>query len=996
MTETIPRGLLHPSAALGRRRPLRVLRSLDLVVDSGRWRFGHNPFVRERQRRRSRRIRLMWIFVVGLVLASTGWVLNAVASSNDDLQRAANQSQVIGLLLAVGTAISGLTLWVQRRLSTDQGVSDWAAELARRVAAEEDRNRRNLLGTVHAADIPMSEVAIQQMDELRQWFVAQDSGERMRLDSLESYYRGLGPNGRLVILGAPGSGKTVSAVQLVVHLLRHDPEPQWVPVRFSLAGWDPAQNVDEWMADRLARDYRIPQAHAEDLVRKGRILPVLDGLDEMDSGPASGAPSRAIAILRWLSDEHTVAGQLAGVVVTCRSERYAELAGSGARLEHAREIEVLPLEQGQIRAYIDRVFASDPRTLAAWQPELEALDRPGSAPIWAILATPWRLTLAITLVRAGRSPHDVLSVRTDETPADAATRIQGELLAQYIESATKISGNETEVGDRCVRETTRWLTELARHLQRTSAATGKEFSAIDIVPHRLFDSAPAARRVHAAIAGTIMAMGCLVLAFDGIGPVSDWLTLIHNFFTDDYDPANRLSQDVLPVICLLGLPVLAARLAAAPAPDPVPRGFAVSSFGRRLRRNFEPPLAGAAITLLSTMLLFDMLDYMEWVTVYMPSADIWTVAARIAVLFLLLAVALLVRGRLGRRAGTIALWAVAIGSVWLLFAEVVAELSSQPPTERAVAAIFLVVVSVWWFAALSLVGRESTSIYKATVTRLRLTGRQRPAAFAASVALPALTVWLIYILASGLADNPGHFVIGPGTFRFSPAYAVAVGIGAGTFAAVTTASRNPLGGSVVVGCATGLALGIFGGSFLHIDVAGSDMYLYTLYAIQMAVGIVAAAGIISILLRDPVPVGVEQRQPQVALRDDLLAAVVSAVVIAVPVLLALGAGAGHAIGIPLVGVWGAGSIAVAAALAFGPLGRHAWFRYRIGIALAAARRRLPWRLNRFFNWATEAGLLRVNGSTYQFRHLELQQWLLRNNEAADATNAAAAATPAGR
>jgi hypothetical protein len=37
--------------------------------------------------------------------------------------------------------------------------------------------------------------------------------------------------------------------------------------------------------------------------------------------------------------------------------------------------------------------------------------------------------------------------------------------------------------------------------------------------------------------------------------------------------------------------------------------------------------------------------------------------------------------------------------------------------------------------------------------------------------------------------------------------------------------------------------------------------------------------------------------------------------------------------------------------------------------------RLPWRLSRFLNWCCEAGLIRVVGVAYQFRHRELQDYL---------------------
>ena len=39
---------------------------------------------------------------------------------------------------------------------------------------------------------------------------------------------------------------------------------------------------------------------------------------------------------------------------------------------------------------------------------------------------------------------------------------------------------------------------------------------------------------------------------------------------------------------------------------------------------------------------------------------------------------------------------------------------------------------------------------------------------------------------------------------------------------------------------------------------------------------------------------------------------------------------------------------------------------------------LPWRLGRFLHWCYEAGLIRVAGISYQFRHRELQDYLVRN------------------
>ncbi|MFE6222745.1 NACHT domain-containing protein [Streptomyces sp. NPDC057854] len=52
-------------------------------------------------------------------------------------------------------------------------------------------------------------------------------------------------------------------------------------------------------------------------------------------------------------------------------------------------------------------------------------------------------------------------------------------------------------------------------------------------------------------------------------------------------------------------------------------------------------------------------------------------------------------------------------------------------------------------------------------------------------------------------------------------------------------------------------------------------------------------------------------------------------------------------------------------------------RHRVFLVCAAARRRLPLRLGRFLTWAHEGGLLRVDGTSFRFRHDEFEQYLWR-------------------
>jgi hypothetical protein len=58
------------------------------------------------------------------------------------------------------------------------------------------------------------------------------------------------------------------------------------------------------------------------------------------------------------------------------------------------------------------------------------------------------------------------------------------------------------------------------------------------------------------------------------------------------------------------------------------------------------------------------------------------------------------------------------------------------------------------------------------------------------------------------------------------------------------------------------------------------------------------------------------------------------------------------------------------------IGAQASRRYLV--FLLCSRRRLPLRLGAFLDWAIEAGLMRLSGPIYQFRHRELQQWLTQH------------------
>ena len=109
------------------------------------------------------------------------------------------------------------------------------------------------------------------------------------------------PTGRLVVLGEPGSGKTMLMVRLVLDLLAGRSPGGPVPFLVSLASWNPEQqDLREWLAGQLAvgrpalsgAACGADGSVAEALLDAGLVVPLLDGLDEIPE------PVRGQAIAR--------------------------------------------------------------------------------------------------------------------------------------------------------------------------------------------------------------------------------------------------------------------------------------------------------------------------------------------------------------------------------------------------------------------------------------------------------------------------------------------------------------------------------------------------------------------------------------------------------------------------------------------------------------------------------------------------------------------------
>ena len=153
--------------------------------------------------------------------------------------------------------------------------------------------------------------------------------------------------GALLILGEPGAGKTVELLTLAQGLLIRPPpaddasDPPPVPVPLNLSTWATRRlPLADWIADELFRRHQIPRASGAHWLARGRLLPLLDGLDEVAEPHRADCAAAIDAFHR--------ADGLTPLVVCCRVAEYRALPP----LALNTAIHLLPLDRGQLERYL--------------------------------------------------------------------------------------------------------------------------------------------------------------------------------------------------------------------------------------------------------------------------------------------------------------------------------------------------------------------------------------------------------------------------------------------------------------------------------------------------------------------------------------------------------------------------------------------------------------------------------------------------------------------
>ena len=238
--------------------------------------------------------------------------------------------------------------------------------------------------------------------------------------------------GRLVIMGDPGSGKSVLALQLAGQLLSRFEKIQQVPLVISLASWD-SENVDleDWLVAEISIQCGLTRLAATKLVHENRVLPILDGLDELVLG---GETTRLSAAVEKINN-YVAQTPACRIVVTSRGGQYFER--SAKRLRDLRIVWIEPLSRQKVIEHIDHLCFSSER-YSEWKPLLTALQARKSRYLTDVLCTPWRLNAAIVYFLSGGNPT-VLLASAGEVAKDGAQttekyqrRIRDLLVGEFV------------------------------------------------------------------------------------------------------------------------------------------------------------------------------------------------------------------------------------------------------------------------------------------------------------------------------------------------------------------------------------------------------------------------------------------------------------------------------------------------------------------------------------------------------------------------------------
>lgn len=261
------------------------------------------------------------------------------------------------------------------------------------------------------------------------------------------------PAKRLVILGGEGAGKTTLATRLVLDWRKFPALSGQVPVPVRIDAWNPtSDSFNEWFCDQLISCYAQDAVRSRELAASYRVIPVLDGFDEL-------APDlRRVALERLTSTSRPL-------VLVSRTEEYrAAVQACGRPLQAAAGIVLrdLSVTEDAVAAYLHEGSARWDGLLArlSASPDDQQVVNLKSA-----LSTPMLIRLAREQYeQRGSDPCSLL----DEDRFSTREEIEDHLIQAFVIAAYQ-DARRPGKRSRGAEKAGRWLGFLARRARGSAS-----------------------------------------------------------------------------------------------------------------------------------------------------------------------------------------------------------------------------------------------------------------------------------------------------------------------------------------------------------------------------------------------------------------------------------------------------------------------------------------------------------------------------------------------
>jgi hypothetical protein len=321
------------------------------------------------------------------------------------------------------------------------------------------------------------------------------------------------PSHRFVILGGGGSGKSVLCRRLGLDLLSARTADGRVPAIFQLRSWNPRQfSFQDWLARQLGQDHPslvalTPSGStlAAALISEDRVLPILDGFDEVPEGLRHD-------VIRMLSE---TSGPF---VLTSRTTEYAAHARHHP-IAKAAAIELLPLELGTVADYLRRTTRDNAGQLAdeqtGWARFFSALETADHADRRATLASVFSTPLMVSLAGSiyqdpAKNPAELL----DSTRFPERSHIESGLLHGFLPAVyrtTKSPGLKTSWNEPTAGLAEKYLRTIAEDLERRGESTISWWTMPEMVNPRVRGG------IIGVLAGVAVLAGSLAVGWTELG-----------------------------------------------------------------------------------------------------------------------------------------------------------------------------------------------------------------------------------------------------------------------------------------------------------------------------------------------------------------------------------------------------------------------------------------------------------------------------------------------